>query len=132
MGNVIKLDDDKELWFRVGCYNGMYNYNGESTVFCAGFMIFSNEIKEGLYKEADIKPLLGEKNILPQKMIDDYEKKFNGLVGRTDLHDERDNLIYFTDVDKTLAQFKTQEDIDGTVDNVMTEIEKLLERFIHG
>lgn len=47
----VKLDDDKELWFRVGCYNGRYSYLDESLAFCAGFMIFSNEIKEGLYKE---------------------------------------------------------------------------------
>ena len=131
-GNVINLDDDKELCFRVGCYNGIYNDIGESTTFCAGFMIFSHEIKEGLYKETDIERLLDGKNILPQKMIDKYEKKFNGLVGRTDLHDEQGNLIYFTDVNKTLAQFRTQADIDRAVDNIMTEIEALLRRFIYG
>ena len=132
-GNVIKLDDDKELWFRVGCYNGRYDpVGGESTAFCAGSMIFSDEIKEGLYKEEEIKRLLSGKNILPQKMVDNYKKIFNGLIGRTDLHDARGNLIYFTDVDKTLTQFRTPEDIERAVDSVMIEIEKLLERFING
>lgn len=128
----VKLDDDKELWLRVGCYNGRYSYLDESLAFCAGFMIFSNEIKEGLYKEPEIKRLLNGRNILPQKIVAEYDKKFNGLVGRTDLHDERGNLIYFTDVDKTLRQFRTQEDIAHAVDNIMTEIEKLLRRFIYG
>ena len=132
-GNVIKLDDDEELWFRVGCYNGRYDpVGGESTAFCAGFMIFSDEIKEGLYKEEEIKRLLSGKNILPQKMVDNYKKIFNGLIGRTDLHDTRGNLIYFTYVDRTLASFMNQEDIDRAVDSVMIEIEKLLERFVRG
>lgn len=128
----VKLDDDKKLWFRVGCYNGRYSYLDESLAFCAGFMIFSNEIKEGLYKEPEIKRLLNGRNILPQKIVAEYDKKFNGLVGRTDLHDARGNLIYFTDVDRTLRQFRTQEDIVRAVDNIMTEIEKLLRRFIYG
>ncbi len=128
----VKLDDDKELWFRVGCYNGAYNELGESTAFCAGFMIFSHEIKEGLYKELDIKQLLGGRNILPQEIVDEYDKKFNGLVGRIDLHDEQGNLIYFTDVYKTLAQFRTQKDIDRAVERAMTEIEALLRRFVYG
>ena len=128
----VKLDDDKELWFRVGCYNGRYNsYLDESLAFCAGFMIFSNEIKEGLYKEPEIKRLLNGRNILPQKIVAEYDKKFNGLVGRTDFHDARGNLIYFTDVDRTLRQFRTQEDIAHAVDNIMKEIEKLLRRFIY-
>lgn len=129
-GNVIKFDDDKELWFRMGCYNGKCDpVGGESTAFCAGFMIFSNEVKQGLYKkEADIKPLLDGKNILPQEFVDEYDKKFNGLVGRTDLHDAHGNTIDFYDVDKTLSQFRTQEDFDGAVDNIMTEIETLLRR----
>jgi len=122
----VKLDDDKELWFRVGCYNGRYSYLDESLAFCAGFMVFSNEIKEGLYKEAEIKRLLNGRNILPQKIIDEYDKQFNGLVGRTDLHDTRGKLIYFTDVDRTLRQFKNPEDIDNAVDSVMTEIKQLL------
>ena len=132
-GNVIKFDDDKELWFRVGCYNGKCDpVDGESTAFCAGFMIFSNEVKQGLYKEPEIKGLLDGKNILPQKIVDEYDKIFNGLIGRTDLHDERGNLIYFTDVDKTLTRFKNQEAIDSAVEHIMTEIENLLRRFVYG
>ena len=121
-GNVIKLDDDKELWFRVGCYNGECSYIGESTAFCAGFMIFSNEIKEGLYKEKDIKRMLGVRNILPQKMVDAYDESFNGLVGKTELHDAQGNLIYFTNV----------EDPESLAENVMKQTEKLLERFVNG
>lgn len=120
-GNVIKIDDDKELWFRVGCYNGECSYIGESTAFCAGFMIFSNEIKEGLYKE-NIKRLLDGRNILPQKMIDAYDESFNGLVGRTELHDAQGNLIYFTNV----------EEPEALAEHVMKQIEKLLERFVNG
>lgn len=135
-GNAIMIDDDKELWFRVGCYNGEYNYLGESTAFCAGFMIFSNKIKEGLYKP-EIKRLLDGKNILPQKIVDEYDKIFNGLIGRTDLHDERGNLIYFTGVDKTLDCFMNQEEIDQkaidrTVEHIMTEIKNLLRRVVYG
>ena len=130
-GNAIIIDDNKELWFRVGCYNGEYSYLGESTAFCAGFMIFSNEIKEGLYKE-EIKRLLGGRNILPQKIVAEYDEKFNGLVGRTDLHDAHNNTIDFYDVDKTLRQFRTQEDIARAVEHIMIEIEKLLRRFIYG
>ncbi len=128
-GNVIKFDDDKELWFRVGCYNGKCDpVGGESTAFCAGFMIFSNKIKEGLYKP-EIKRLLDGKNILPQEIVDKYEKKFNGLVGRTDLHDERGNLIYFTDVDRILRDFN----LEAVAYKFMTEIEeKLLRRFVYG
>lgn len=131
-GNVINLDDSKELCFRVGCYNGAYNELGESTALCAGFMIFSNEIKEGLYKKVDIEPLLDGKNILPQKFVDEYDKKFNGLVGRKNLHDAHGNTIDFYDVDKTLAQFETQEDIDAAVETIMTEIKALLRRFVYG
>lgn len=120
-GNVIKIDDDKELWFRVGCYNGECSYIGESTAFCAGFMIFSNEIKEGLYKE-NIKRLLDGRNILPQKMIDAYDERFNGLVGRTELHDAQGNLIYFMNV----------EEPEALAEHVMKQIEKLLERFVNG
>lgn len=120
-GNVIKIDDDKELWFRVGCYNGECSYIGESTAFCAGFMVFSNEIKEGLYKE-NIKRLLDGRNILPQKMIDAYDESFNGLVGRTELHDAQGNLIYFMNV----------EEPEALAEHVMKQIEKLLERFVNG
>ena len=131
-GNVVKLDDDKDILFRVGCYNDKFSYLDESRTFCAGFMIFSHEIKQGLYKETDIKPLLDGKNILPQEFVDAYDKKFNGLVGRTDLHDAHGNTIDFYDVDKTLRQFRTQEDLDHAVEHIMTEIEKLLRRFIYG
>lgn len=131
-GNVIKLDDDKELWFRVGCYNDRYNYLNESMAFCAGFIIFSHRIKEGLYKDKEITPLLNGKNILPQKFVNEYKQEFDGLVGRTELHDAHGNLIYFTDVDKTLRQFKNQQDIDSAVEHIMTEIKQLLERFVNG
>ena len=131
-GNVIKINDDKELLFRVGCYNDIYSYLGESTAFCAGFMIFSYEIRQGLYKKEEITSLLDGKNILPQEMVDEYDEKFNGMVGRTDLHDAQGNFIYFTDVDTILARFKNQEDIDSAVDSIMIEIEKLLERFVNG
>lgn len=130
--NVVKFDDDKELLFRVGCYNDRCSYLDESTAFCAGFMIFSHEIKQGLYKETDIEPLLDGKNILPQKFVDEYDKKFNGLVGRKNLHDAHGNTIDFYDVDKTLAQFETQEDIDAAVETIMTEIKTLLRRFVYG
>ena len=129
-GNVIKIDDDKELWFRVGCYNGQCSYLGESTEFCAGFMIFTNEEKEGLYKEKKIKRLLNGRNILPQKIVDEFKEEFDGLVGRTELHDERDRLIHFTDVGKTLRQFRTQEDIDRAVEHIRTEVEQLLGRVL--
>lgn len=131
-GNVIKIDDDKELWFRVGCYNDRFSYLDESRVFCAGFMIFAHKIKQGLYKERDIKPLLDGKNILSQKIIDEYDKRFNGLVGRAELHDAHGNTIDFKNVDKTLAQFRTQEDIDDAVEHIMTEIKALLRRFVNG
>lgn len=128
-GNVIKFDDDKELWFRMGCYNGKCDpVGGESTAFCAGFMIFSNEVKQGLYKEPEIKGLLDGKNILPQKIVDEYDKIFNGLVGRKNLHDAHGNTIDFYDVGKTLSQFRTQKELDGAVKNIMTEIETLLRR----
>ncbi|MBR0060312.1 MAG: PD-(D/E)XK nuclease family protein, partial [Selenomonadaceae bacterium] len=94
-GNVIKLDDDKELCFRVGCYNDKFSYLDESRAFCAGFIIFFHKIKQGLYKEDDIKPLLDGKNILPQEFVDEYDKKFNGLIGRTDLHDAQGKYIDF-------------------------------------
>ena len=127
-----KLDDDKELWFRVGCYNDRFSYLDESKAFCAGFMIFSHKVKQGLYKETDIKPLLDGKNILPQEFVDEYDKKFNGLVGRKNLHDAHGNTIDFYDVDATLTQFGTQEDIDAAVEHIMTEIKTLLRRFVYG
>lgn len=121
-GNVIKLDDDKELLFRVGCYNDKCSYLDESMAFCAGFMIFFHKIKQGLYKKDDITPLLDGRNILPQKMVDAYDKSFNGLVGRTDLHDAQGNPIYFTNVEKP----------EALAEYVMKQIEKLLERFVNG
>lgn len=69
---------------------------------------------------------------MPQKIVAEYDKKFNGLVGRTELHDARGNFIYFTDVDRTLRQFRTQEDIARAVEHIMIEIKKLLRRFIYG
>ena len=136
-GNVVKLDDDKELLFRVGCYNDKINYLDESRAFCAGFMIFSHKIKQCLYKEEDIKPLLDGKNILPQEFADEYDKKFNGLVGRTDLHDVYGNTIDFTNVEDILFRFMNQGEIDQeainlSVKNIMTETEALLRRFIYG
>jgi len=131
-GNVVKFDADKELLFRVGCYNDRCSYLDESTAFCAGFMIFSHKVKQGLYKETDIKPLLDGKNILPQEFVDKYDKKFNGLVGRKNLHDTHGNIIDFYDVGATLTQFGTQEDIASAVEHIMTEIETLLGRFVYG
>lgn len=137
VGNVIKFDEDKELWFRVCCYNDKINYLDESRTFCAGFMIFSHKIKQCLYKEEDIKPLLYRKNILPQEFADEYDKKFNGLVGRIDLHDVYGNTIDFTIVDDILSRFMNQGEIDQeavdlSIENIMTEIKQLLRRFVYG
>ena len=129
--DIIKLDNDKNLWFCVSCYNGGENTIGpRSTTLCAGFAIFDNSINNGLYRTVDIKRLLSGKNILPQEFIKNYRQKFAGYIGLTDL--PQDNPIDFYDVDKTLRQFRTQEDISRAVDNIMTEIEKLLRRFIYG
>jgi len=130
-GNDIKIDNNKDLWFCVSCYNGGENTIGpRSTTLCAGFAIFDNSINNGLYRTVDIKRLLSGKNILPQEFIKNYRQKFAGYIGLTDL--PQDNPIDFYDVAKTLTQFRTQEDIDGAVDNIMTEIEQLLRRFVYG
>lgn len=131
-GNIIKLAKNKYLCFYLGGYNGIANDLGCPTTFSASFFIFDRSESECLYKPADIKRLLGGKNILPQEFVDEYDKKFNGLVGRKNLHDAHGNTIDFKNVDKTLAQFRTQEDIDGAVKNIMTEIEALLRRFVYG
>lgn len=57
------------------------------------------------------------------------KKKFNGLVGRTDLHDSQGNLIYLTDVDKVLRDLKEPE---ALAENVIKETENLLRRFVYG
>lgn len=131
-GNTIKLAKDKYLCFFLGGYNGIANNLGCPTTFSASFLIFDHSESECLYKPADIKRLLDGKNILPQAFVDEYDKKFNGLVGRKNLHDAHGNTIDFYDVDKTLAQFETQEDIDAAVETIMTEIKALLRRFVYG
>ena len=132
-GKIIKIDADKDLWFCVSCYNGGENTIGpRSTTLCAGFAIFDNSIDNGLYRTADIKRLLSGKNILPQEFIKNYRQKFAGYIGMIDLNDAHGNTIDFYDVDKTLTQFKTQEDIDHAVEHIMIEIENLLRRFVYG
>ena len=134
-GNVIKLESDKELLFGVECYNGGENDFKRSKTLSAGFVIYDSGIYNAICKRADIKRLLDGKNILPQDFIKDYLKKgqkLAGMIGRIDLHDAHGNTIDFKNVDKTLTQFKNQEDIDRAVDNIMTEIEKLLRRFVYG
>ena len=72
---------------------------------------------------------------MPQDFIKDYwqkGQKLAGCIGLTILHDAHYNTIDFYNVEKTLAQFGTQENIDRAVNNVMIEIEKLLERFVNG
>ena len=66
---------------------------------------------------------------MPQEFIKAYRQKFAGMIGRIDLHDAHGNTIDFKNVDATLAQFKTQEDFDGAVDNIIAEIKNLLRRF---
>ena len=131
-GNIIKLAKNKYLCFYLGGYNGIANDLGCPTTFSASFLIFDHSESECVYEKADIKRLLGGKNILPQAFVDEYDKKFNGLVGRKILHDAHGNTIDFKNVAKTLTQFGTQEDIDAAVDNIMTEIETLLRRFVYG
>ncbi len=135
VGNVIKFGDDKELWFFVESYNGGENDFKRARTLIAAFAIYDSSIYNALCKRDDIKRLLGGKNILPQDFIKDYwqkGQKLAGCIGLTVLNDAHGNMIDFYDVDKTLAQFRTQEDIDRAVDSVMIEIEKLLERFING
>ena len=134
-GNVIKFGDDKELWFLVESYNGGENdFRRERTLF-ATFVIYDSSIYNAICKRTEIKRLLDGKNILPQDFIKEYwqkGQKLAGCIGRIDLHDAHGNTIDFKNVDETLAQFRTQEDIDGAVDRVMTEIKALLRRFVYG
>ena len=131
-GNIIKLAKDKYLCFFLGGYNGIENDLGCPTTLSASFLIFDHSESECLYKPADIKRLLSGKNILPEEFVKNYSKKLSGMIGWTELHDAQGNCIDFKNVDKTLAQFRTQEDIDAAVDNVTTEIEALLRRFVYG
>ncbi|MBE8951662.1 MAG: PD-(D/E)XK nuclease family protein [Quinella sp. 1Q7] len=131
-GNVIKFESDKELLFGVECYNGGENDFRRTRTLFADFAIYDNGINNCVCKKADIKRLLDGKNILLQDFIKAYHKKFAGMIGRIDLHDAHGNTIDFYDVDATLTQFRTQEDIDAAVDNIMTEIETLLRRFVYG
>ncbi|MBQ4403575.1 MAG: PD-(D/E)XK nuclease family protein [Selenomonadaceae bacterium] len=134
-GNIMKLAKDKYLCFYLGGYNGVANDLGCSTALSASFLIFDRDENECVYRTADIKRLLGGKNILPQEFIKEYlqkGQKLAGMIGRIDLHDAHGNTIDFKNVDKTLRQFRTQEDISRAVDNIMTEIEKLLRRFVYG
>ena len=131
-GNIIKLAKNKCLCFYLGGYNGLANDLGCPTTFNASFLIFDHNENECLYESADIKRLLGGKNILPEEFIKAYCKEFSGCIGRIDLHDAHDISIDFKNVNKTLAQFRTQEDIDAAVEYIMTEIEALLRRFVYG
>ena len=131
--NIIKLAEDKYLCFYLGGYNGIANELGCPTTFSASFLIFDHSKSECLYEPEDIERLLGGKNILPEEFVKNHNKKLSGMIGWMELHNERGNYIDFKNVDKTLKQFKTQEDIDRAVDNIMTEIEeKLLRRFVYG
>ncbi|MBQ6298158.1 MAG: PD-(D/E)XK nuclease family protein [Selenomonadaceae bacterium] len=129
-GNVIKFDDDKELWFFVESYNGGENDFKRSRTLIAAFAIYDISIYNALCKRSDIKRLLDGKNILPQEFIKNYRKKFAGCLGLTEL--PQGNPIDFCNVDKTLTQFKNQADIDSAIDNIMIEIENLLRRFVYG
>lgn len=131
-GNIIKLAKNKYLCFYLGGYNGIANDLGCPTTFSASFLIFDHSESECVYKKADIKRLLGGKNILPEEFVKAYRREFSGMIEPTELHDAHGTTIDFHDVGKTLAQFRTQEDIDGAVDNVMKEIEALLRRFVYG
>ena len=116
----------------MGGYNGIANDLGCPTTLSASFLIFDHSENECLYEPADIERLLGGKNILPEEFVKNPSKKFSGMIGWAELHDAHDNTIDFYDVDKTLTQFKTQEDIDHAVEHIMIEIENLLRRFVYG
>ncbi|MBE8951296.1 MAG: PD-(D/E)XK nuclease family protein [Quinella sp. 3Q1] len=134
-GNIIKLARDKCLCFYLGGYNGVANDLDCSTTFSASFLIFDHSQSECLYEPADIKRFLDGKNILPQEFIKEYwqkGQKLAGMIGRIDLHDAHGDTIDFYDVDKTLTQFKNSAAIDRAVDNIMTETENLLRRFVYG
>ena len=131
-GNIIKLARDKCLCFYLGGYNGVANDLDCSTTFSASFLIFDHSQSECLYEPADIKRLLGGKNILPEEFVKNYSKELSGMIGWTELHDAQGNAIDFKNVAKTLTQFGTQEDIDAAVEHIMTEIKTLLRRFVYG
>lgn len=134
-GNIIKFDSDKELVFGVGCYNGGENDFKQTKLFRANFAIYDKSIGNCICKRTDIKRLLDGKNILPQEFIKEYwqkGQKLAGCIGLRELHDAHGNTIDFYDVEETLAQFRTQKDIDGAVERTMTEIEALLRRFVYG
>lgn len=131
-GNIIKFGADKELLFGAECYNGGENDFKQTRIFGADFAIYDKSIGNYIGEKADVKQLLDGKNILPQEFIKAYRKKFAGCIGRRELHDAHGNTIDFKNVDATLTQFGTQEDIDAAVDNIMTEIETLLRRFVYG
>ena len=121
--------------FGIESYNGGENDFKRARTLIAAFAIYDSSIYNALCKRSDIKRLLDGKNILLQDFIKEYwqkGQKLAGCIGLTVLHDAHDNTIDFYDVEKTLTQFRTQEDIDRAVNNVMIEIEKLLERFING
>ncbi|MBR6887381.1 MAG: PD-(D/E)XK nuclease family protein [Selenomonadaceae bacterium] len=134
-GNVIKLEADKELLFGVECYNGGENDFRRARTLVANFAIYDSSINNCVCKRTDIKRLLDGKNILPQEFIKEYwqkGQKLAGMIGRIDLHDAHGDTIDFYDVDKTLTQFKNSAAIDRAVDNIMTETENLLRRFVYG
>ncbi|MBR3498348.1 MAG: PD-(D/E)XK nuclease family protein [Selenomonadaceae bacterium] len=134
-GNVIKLEADKELLFGVECYNGGENDFRRARTLFADFAIYDSSIGNCVCKRTDIKRLLDGKNILPQEFIKEYwqkGQKLAGMIGRIDLHDAHGYTIDFYDVDKTLTQFKNSAAIDRAVDNIMTETENLLRRFVYG
>ena len=131
-GNIIKLARDKCLCFYLGGYNGVANDLDCSTTFSASFLIFDYSQSECLYEPADIKRLLGGKNILPEEFIKFHRRELSGMIGYTELHDAHGDTIDFINIAKTLTQFGTQTDIDCAVDNIMTEIENLLRRFVYG
>jgi len=128
-GNIIKFGADKELLFGAGCYNGGENDFKQTRIFGADFAIYDKSIGNYICERTDIKRLLDGKNILPQEFIKEYwqkEQKLAGCIGRRELHDAHGNTIDFHNVEETLAQFRTQKDIDRAVERAMTEIEALL------
>lgn len=131
-GNIIKLAKDKYLCFYLGGYNGIENALGCPTTFSASFLIFDHSRNECLYKPEDIEQLLSGKNILPEEFVKNHSKELSGMIGWTELHDAHGNTIDFKNVDKTLTQFRTQENIDDAVEHIMTEIKSLLRRFVNG
>ena len=129
-GNIIKLAKDKYLCFYLGICNGngIDEDLGFPTTLSASFLIFDYSNKECICNPEDIEPLLGGKNILPEEFVKNYDEKLCGMIGWTELHDANGNTIDFYYDNKTLKQFRTQEDIDRAVDNIMNEIKNLLRR----